>query len=398
MSDPFAATRDLFELPEGLIYMVGNSLGAMPRGVKPRMAAMLGEEWGAQLVAGWNGAGWFDLPRRLGDRIGAMLGAAPGSVMVADSTTLNTFKLLVAALRLAPGRRVILSDKGNFPTDLYVAQGLAGMLGQGHRLETVAPEALEGAIGADVGVLLVTEVDYSTGRRHDVPALVARARAHGVPVVLDLCHSAGALPVDLTALGVEFAVGCGYKYLNGGPGAPSYAYVRPDLQADFASPLWGWMGHAAPFDFAPDYRPAEGINRLRVGTPPIVSMTALDAALDVWAGVDMAMVRTRSLAMSDAMIAAVEADCPGLELLTPRDHAARGSQVCFRFEHAYAAIRALMAEGVHGDFRAPHTMRFGLTPLYVSVAEAEEAGRRIARVINSRAWDRPEYHARTAVT
>ena len=398
MTDLFARTRSLFALPDETIYMVGNSLGAMPRAVPARMAEVVSGEWGRHLVAGWNKAGWFDLPARIGARIGTMLGAAPGSVMVADSTSLNVFKLLVAALALNPARRVIVSDSGNFPTDLYVAQGLASLLGQGYRLETVAPEALEGAVDERVAALVVTEVDYSTGRRHDVPALVARARSHGVPVLLDLCHSAGAVPVDLTGLGVEFAVGCGYKYLNGGPGAPSFAYVRPDLQHGLASPLWGWMGHAAPFDFAPDYRPAEGMARLRVGTPAILSMAALDAALDVWEGVDMELVRARSLELSDILIGEVGRLCPGLELLTPRDHMARGSQVCFRFDHAWPAVRALMDVGVHGDFRAPHTMRFGLTPLYLSPEDVAEAGRRIAGVINTRAWDRPEYHARAQVT
>ncbi len=394
----FAATRARFDLPEGVIYLDGNSLGPLPRGAAERAQQVITREWGEMLITAWNRAGWIDLPRRLGDRIGRLIGAAPGTVSVGDTLSIKVYQALAAALALNPGRKVVLSDSGNFPTDLYMAEGLLRTLGKDHELRIMAPEDVAGAITDEVAAVMLTEVDYRTGRRHDMAALTGKAHAAGALALWDLAHSAGALPVDLAGTGADFATGCTYKYLNGGPGAPAFIYVRPDL-ADRAIPaLSGWMGHAAPFAFDLAYRPAVGVDRMRVGTPAILAMGVLDAALDVWEGVDMADVRARSVELSEVFIAEVEASCPGLELASPRDPRARGSQVSFRFAQGYAAMQALIAGGVIGDFRAPDIMRFGFTPLYLGEAEVREAAARLARILATRAWDRPEFHRREKVT
>jgi kynureninase len=319
-------------------------------------------------------------------------------VIAGDSTSINLFKALTTALELAQPRKVILSDSGNFPTDLYVAEGVCRLLGRGHQLKLIDPEAVESALDERVAVLMLTEVDYRTGRRHDMRLLTGKAKAFGAATIWDLAHSAGAFPVDLAGCNVDFAVGCGYKYLNGGPGAPAFVYVRPDLQARVAPALSGWMGHAAPFAFEPSYRPGQGIERLRVGTPPVLSMAALDAALDVFDGVDMLVMRERSIALSEDFIRRIEADCPELQLASPRDPARRGSQVSFRFAEGYAAVQALIARGVIGDFRAPDVMRFGFAPLYIGFAEVETAAGALIEIVRRGLWDRPEHHARNKVT
>jgi len=394
----FADTRARFDLPEGVVYLDGNSLGPLPRGAAERAQQVITREWGEMLITAWNRAGWIDLPRRLGDRIGRLIGAAPGTVSVGDTLSIKVYQALAAALALNPGRKVVLSDSGNFPTDLYMAEGLLRTLGKGHELRILAPEEIAGAITDEVAAVMLTEVDYRTGRRHDMAALTGKAHAAGALALWDLAHSAGALPVDLAGTGADFATGCTYKYLNGGPGAPAFIYVRPDL-ADRAIPaLSGWMGHAAPFAFDLAYRPAGGVDRMRVGTPAILAMGVLDAALDAWDGVEMADIRVRSIELSELFITEVEASCPGLELASPRDPGQRGSQVSFRFEHGYAAMQALIAEGVIGDFRAPDIMRFGFTPLYLGEAEVREAAARLARILATRAWDRPEFHRREKVT
>ena len=392
--------REAFELPEGVIYLDGNSLGPLPRRARERVARTVAEEWGGMLIRGWTQAGWIDLPARTADRIARLIGAAPGSVMACDSTSVNLYKVLSAALSLRPRRRVVLSDAGNFPTDLYVAQGLLAEQGEGSALRTVAPEEVAGAIDAQVAVLMLTEVDYRTGRLHDMAGLTERAHAAGALTVWDLAHSAGALPVDLAAAGVDFAVGCGYKYLNGGPGAPAFLYVRPDHAEVVRPRLAGWMGHAAPFEFALDYRPAAGVERMRVGTPPILSLAALDAALELWDDIDMGEVRARSIALSDRFIAEVEAraGAHGLGLASPREGVRRGSQVSFHCPEGYAVMQALIARGVIGDFRAPDLIRFGFAPLYNTEAEVVEAARLLAEVLKTRAWDRPEYRTRAKVT
>ena len=396
--DLFERTRAMFDLPDGLVYLDGNSLGAMPRVARERVRRELDESWGRELIRAWNTAGWIDLPQLVGDRIGALVGAPKGSVVAGNSTSINLFKALTSALELAAPRMVILSDSGNFPTDLYVAEGVCRLLGRGHELKIVDPEAVESALDERVAVLMLTEVDYRTGRRHDMRALTEKAKALGIVTIWDLAHSAGALPVDLSGCGVDFAVGCGYKYLNGGPGAPAFIYVRPDLQKRVGPALSGWMGHAAPFAFELGYRPAPGIDRLRVGTPPVLSMAALDAALDVFDGVDMLVVRERSITLSEDFVRRIEADCPELQLASPRDPARRGSQVSFRFAEGYAAMQALIARGVIGDFREPDVMRFGFTPLYIGFAEVETAARALVEIVRGGLWDRPEFHARNKVT
>jgi kynureninase len=398
IEDPFERTRAMFDLPNGVVYLDGNSLGAMPKCARERVRRELHESWGQKLIRAWNTAGWIDLPARVGDRIGALIGAPKGSVVAGDSTSVNLFKALTAALELAVPRKLILSDSGNFPTDLYVAEGVCRLLGRGHELKVVDPEAIEAALDDQVGVLMLTEVDYRTGRKHDMRLLTEKAKALGAVMLWDLAHSAGAFRVDLAGCGVDFAVGCGYKYLNGGPGAPGFIYVRPDLQARVAPALSGWMGHAAPFAFELGYRPGPAIDRLRVGTPPILSMAALDAALDVFESVDMLALRERSIALSQDFIHRIEADCPELQLASPRDSSRRGSQVSFRFTEGYAAMQALIARGVIGDFREPDVMRFGFTPMYIGFADVEMAARMLVGIVRGRLWDHPKYHARNRVT
>lgn len=394
----FAATRAAFDLPDGIVYLDGNSLGPLPRGAADRAAGVIRDEWGAMLITAWNRAGWMDAPARVGNRIARLIGAAPGSVTMGDTLSVKVWQALAAALALRPDRRTVLSDSGNFPTDLYMARGLVDLLGQGHAVRVVAPEAVEDALDDSVAALFLTHVDYRTGRMHDMARLTAAAHHAGAVAVWDLAHSAGAVPVDLAGCGADFAAGCTYKYLNGGPGAPAFVYLRPDLAGAVAPALPGWLGHAAPFDFDPDYRPAPGVARMRVGTPPVIQMAVLDAALDVWDGVDMADLRARSVALSERFVAGVAAACPDLALAAPRDPARRGSQVSFRHPQGYAIVQALIARGVIGDFRSPDILRFGVAPLYLDAADIDRAVATLADIMASRAWDRPEYRARAAVT
>ncbi|MXU65736.1 kynureninase [Oceanomicrobium pacificus] len=398
MPTDFNATRAAFDLPEGVIYLDGNSLGPLPRGAVDRLAQVARDEWGQHLIRAWNSAGWMDQPDMIGDRIARLIGADPGSVTVGDTLSVKVFQALSAALELAPDRKIILSDNGNFPSDLYMAQGLIGALDRGHRLVTPAPQEVEAHLSEDVAVLMLTEVDYRTGRRHDMARLTRRAQELGIVTVWDLAHSAGAVDLDIAGLGVDFAVGCTYKFLNGGPGAPGFIAVRPDLADRVRPSLSGWLGHEAPFAFDQDYRPAEGVRRLRVGTPPVLAMAALETALDVWDRVDMADLRDRSLALSSHFIDAVEAQCPDVTLATPRDPAARGSQVSFRHPQGYAVMQALIAEGVIGDFRAPDILRFGITPLFIDEGDLDRAAGILARILKDGSWDRPEFHRRVAVT
>ncbi|MGJ4896265.1 MULTISPECIES: kynureninase [unclassified Bradyrhizobium] len=394
----FSRTRSLFTIPEGVIYLDGNSLGALPSAVPARVGRMIEAEWGQELIRGWNTAGWMVQPRRVGDRIARLIGAAPGTVVMGDTLSIKVYQALAAALSLNPGRRVILSDSGNFPSDLYMAQGLVRMLGDRATLKVVEPEQVEAAIDDSVAVLMLTEVDYRTGRMHDMAALTKKAHAAGALAVWDLAHSAGAVPVDLARAEADFAVGCTYKYLNGGPGAPAFIYVAPRY-ADIAPPaLSGWMGHEAPFAFDLDYRPGGGIERMRIGTPPIIALAALDAALDAWEGVSMQDVRAASIALSELFIAEVEKRCPSLTLASPRDATQRGSQVSFRHPDGYAIMRALIARGVIGDFRAPDALRFGFTPLYIGEAEVRGAVGILAEVLDNRLWDRPDYRQKELVT
>ncbi len=397
MTTDFAATKRMFHLPDGVIYLDGNSLGPLPLAATARVTETVVAEWGELLIRGWNKAGWMDMPSRVGDRIAKLIGAEAGHVVMGDTLSIKVYQALASALEMSD-RRVILSDTGNFPSDLYMAQGLCRTLGSDYVLKTVAPEGVVEAIDDSVAVVMLTEVDYRTGRRHDMAALSARAHAVGALIIWDLAHSAGAFPVGVAAGGADFAVGCTYKYLNSGPGGPAFIYVAPRHSQKVQPALSGWLGHESPFAFDRDYRPGAGIERMRVGTPPILQLAALEAALDVWDEVDLDDLRSASLALTDRFIAGVEAACPTLELVTPRDHARRGSQVSFRHADGYAIMQALIAEGVIGDFRAPDILRFGFTPLYVGNAEVDGAVAILSRIMASGSWNRPEFKARSKVT
>ncbi|KPP87350.1 MAG: kynureninase [Rhodobacteraceae bacterium HLUCCA08] len=390
--------KDLFEIPPGVIYLDGNSLGVLPKGAAARAARVIEDEWGGQLIRAWNEAGWMDLPRVVGDRIATLIGAPAGSVATGDTLSIKVYQALDAALKMRPDRRVILSDSGNFPSDLYMAQGLIGTIGKGYALRTPAPDAVAAAITDEVAVVMLTHVDYRTGRMHDIDAITRAAHAAGAVMIWDLAHSAGAMALDIAGSGAEFAVGCSYKYLNGGPGAPAFIHARPDIVERIDPALAGWLGHAAPFAMEPGYRPAMSTERLRVGTPPILQLAVLQEALKVWDGVDMAALRAASIALTERFIAEVEARCPMLVLASPRDPARRGSQVSFAFEHGYAAMQALIARGVIGDFRAPDIMRFGFTPLYIDEADVIAAAAILQEVLTTEAWRDPAYRVRGKVT
>lgn len=396
-ADPLGPLRARFHLPRGIIYLDGNSLGALPADVPAHIAAVTASQWGEGLIRSWNAHDWIDLPARVGNRIAPLVGAAPGTVVATDSTSVNLFKVLVAGLRLRPERRIILTEAGNFPTDAYMADAVARLVGQGHEVRAVPAAGLPAALGPDVALLLLTEVNYRTGARHDMAALTAAAHEAGALAIWDLAHSAGALPVDLAGTGADFAVGCGYKYLNGGPGAPAFVYVAPRHLETYAQPLEGWLGHAAPFAFAPGYQRAPGIDAMRVGTPPILALSALDKALDAFAGVDLHQVKAKADRLFDIFLATLAAEGQSLELLTPTDPALRGTQVSLRHPEAYAVMQALIARGVIGDFREPDILRFGLTPLYLSHAELAAAARILAEILATRAWDQPHYRQRAKV-
>jgi kynureninase len=398
--DPLAAFREEFALPEGVIYLDGNSLGALPRQTAVRLNQVVVEEWGSGLIRSWNAAHWIEAPRRIGDKIARLIGAQPGEVIVADSTSVNLFKLLAGALRLQPGRHFILTETSNFPTDLYIAQGLVDLLGGNHALRAVERGELEGAIDGSVAVVMLTHVDYASGEIHDMKRVTQAAHRYGALMLWDLSHSAGAVPVDLNAAKVDLAIGCGYKYLNGGPGAPAYLFVAGALQDAMRSPLSGWMGHETPFAFEPEYRPAAGIARQLAGSPPILSMLALEVAIDQWLRVDQAEARRKSMALGDLFIKLVDETCRdlGLTVASPRDATRRGSQVSLRHEEAYRVMRALIDNRVIGDFRTPDLMRFGFAPLYTRYVDVFDAVRCLREVLISRAWQRPEYATRLTVT
>lgn len=395
-NDPLAPFRARFRLPEGVIYLDGNSLGALPAGVAEHVAEVVGTQWGEGLIRSWNSHDWIDLPARVGNRITPLIGAEAGSVVVADSTSINLFKALVAALRLNPGRRVILSESGNFPTDSYMAAAVAELMGEGYFFRRVAAEEIAEALDASVSVLMLTEVNYRTGARHDMAALTAKAHEQGALVLWDLAHSAGAFPVELARAGADFAVGCGYKFLNGGPGAPAFIYVAPRHLEAVRQPLTGWLGHATPFRFTEDYAPAPGIDRMRVGTPPILALSALDAALGAFERVDLVALRRKADALFELFVEEI-ADVPELTLLTPRDPARRGTQVSISHGDAYAVMQALIARGIIGDFREPDILRFGLTPLYLSHVEIVRAARALVEIVGSGLYRDPKFARRAKV-
>lgn len=398
--DPLAPLRDTFLLPEGLIYLDGNSLGPLPRAVAARIDRVVSREWGNDLIRSWNTNEWIDLPFRVGARIAPLIGAKSHEVVVADSTSINLFKLLASALSLRPGRSTILSEAGNFPTDIYVAEGLSSFSNDRWRLRQAPATDLHDALDDDVGVVMLTHVDYRTGRMHDMDAMTKAAHDHGALMLWDLSHSTGAVPVDLDSAGVDFAIGCGYKYLNGGPGAPSFLYVAERWHDAFSQPLTGWLGHADPFAFEGSYRPASGVARALCGTPPVLSLSALDAALDVWRSVELAAVRAKSLRLGDLFIAQIEphAEALDLKLATPRAAELRGSQVSYHHPQGHAAMQALIAEGVIGDFRTPDIMRFGFAPLYVRYVDVWDAAERLIDVLRSGRWRNPEFQKRSKVT
>ena len=417
--DRLRPLHELFSLPDGVIYLDGNSLGALPKVTPARLAEVVTREWGQGLVRSWNSASWFSLPQRLGDKIAPLIGADPGEVVATDSTSINLFKVLSAALTMAaqdaPNRKRVLSERSNFPTDLYIAQALCQE--RGFELQLVEPGDLSASLTKEVAVLLLTHVNYRTGAMHDMAAMTAAAHAAGVLTVWDLAHSAGAVPVELKGAQADFAVGCGYKYLNGGPGAPAFVWVNPRHAERFWQPLAGWWGHAAPFKFSADYRPAAGINRYLCGTQSVLSMVALECGLDIFAAAQalggMTALRTKSLALTDLFIALVEQRCGGhgLELATPRAHAQRGSQVCLQWQPvsadgstAFAVMQALIARGVIGDFRAgdgnlqQDILRFGCTPLYLGFEDVWRAVEHLKQVLDGGEWTRPEFNQKHAVT
>jgi len=394
----FSQTKALFQMPADMIYLDGNSLGPLPRAAAARINGCVTREWGEMVITGWNRAGWMAQPTTYADRIGRLIGAEPGHCVLGDTLSVKVYQALAAALDLVPDRRVILTDSGNFPSDIYMAEGLIKSLDRGYDLRVVAPEDVADHIDSDLAVLMLTQVDYRTGRMHDMAALTQKAHDAGAITIWDLAHSAGALPVDVAGCGADFAVGCTYKYLNGGPGAPAFIYVAP-RHIDRCEPaLSGWLGHAAPFAFEAGYRPGTGIERMRVGTPPVLQLAALDASLDIWDQIDLHDIRAASIALTDQFIAGIEAACPMLTLASPRDPARRGSQVSFRFTDGYAAMQACIAHGVVGDFRAPDIMRFGFTPLFIDQADVARAVAIIAKVMTDKLWDAPAFRQKAAVT
>jgi kynureninase len=393
-ADPLAHCRERFALPDGIIYLDGNSLGALPRATAAAVAQVVEREWGGDLIASWNKHDWIGVAQRLGDRIAPLIGAAAGEVLVGDSTSVNLFKLLGAALAARPGRVTILSETGNFPSDLYIAQGLARLTRA--RLRTVAADAIEAAIHADTAVVMLTHVDYRSGRVHDMKRITAAAHDAGALMLWDLSHSAGAMAVDLAAAGADLAVGCGYKYLNGGPGAPAFLYVAEALQAQLSSPLPGWLGHAAPFAFEADYRPADGIARWQAGTPSVIAMAALEAGLATFDGVAIADLAAKSRRLSDLFIALAATRCPDLVLASPAGP--RGSHIVFAHPEAYPLMQALIAHGVIGDYREPNLVRFGFAPLYNCFADVWRAVDIMAGLLDRRAFDAPQYRERSRVT
>jgi kynureninase len=397
--DPLAPFRERFHIPAGLLYLDGNSLGVMPKSVPARLQSVIAEEWGEGLIRSWLDAGWWDMPKRIGAKLAPLIGADADEVVATDTTSVNLFKLLVAALGLRPGRKVILSDPGNFPSDLYIAQGIRDMLGD-YELRLVPAERIIEAIDDSIAVVMLTHVDYKSARIYDMNAITAASHRAGALMLWDLAHSAGAVPVDLKTAGADLAVGCGYKYLNGGPGAPAYLYVRRELQDRIQPPLSGWWAHKQPFAFDSEFAPATGIARNLCGTQSALAMASLDAALDVWRDVDMRQLRAKSIALTELFIALIDQECAGqgLTVASPRDASQRGSHVSIQHPDGYAIAQALRAGGMIGDFRSPDLMRFGITPLYVGYADIFDAVARLADILRSGSWRRAEFNAPAKVT
>ena len=397
MSD-FLKTKSQFYIPEGIIYLDGNSLGPLTKKAQDRIQHTLNNEWGEMLVTGWNKAGWMDQPNKVGDKIARLIGAAPKTVTVGDTLSIKVFQALASAINFQKNRKVLLTDASNFPSDIYAAQGLINMLKADHELKIVNTDNLVENINENVAAIFFTEVDYRTGRRYDAKKIIKTAKQNGALVILDLAHSAGAIDTNLTELDVDFAVGCTYKYLNGGPGSPAFIYVNPNLINSLEPCLSGWLGHENPFDFSLQYNPASGIDRMRVGTPPVIALAALEASLDIWETVDIKDVRETSIQLTEQFIKGVEQKCPMLQLITPRIPENRGSQVSFSFKHGYAVMQACIERGVIGDFRAPDVMRFGFTPLFVDSQDVERASEILAEIMSKDLWNDPKFQKRNKVT
>ena len=397
MSD-FLKTKSQFYIPEGIIYLDGNSLGPLTKKAQDRIQHTLNNEWGEMLVTGWNKAGWMDQPNKVGDRIARLIGAAPKTVTVGDTLSIKVFQALASAINFQKNRKVLLTDASNFPSDIYAAQGLINMLKADHELKIVNTDNLVENINENVAAIFFTEVDYRTGRRYDAKKIVKTAKQNGALVILDLAHSAGAIDTNLTELDVDFAVGCTYKYLNGGPGSPAFIYVNPNLINSLEPCLSGWLGHENPFDFSLQYNPASGIDRMRVGTPPVIALAALEASLDIWETVNIKDVRETSIQLTDQFIKGVEQKCSMLQLITPRIPENRGSQVSFSFKHGYAVMQACIERGVIGDFRAPDVMRFGFTPLFIDSQDVERALEILAEIMYKDLWNDPKFQKRNKVT
>ncbi|AHV93338.1 kynureninase [Bordetella holmesii] len=400
-ADILAPLKALFELPAGVLYFDGNSLGVKPRAADSRAAAVVAQQWGQDLIRSWNTAGWFDLPVRLGVKLAPLLGVQGQEVVVTDSTSLNLFKVLAAALRIQQGRKVIVSERDNFPTDLYMIESMMDFLDRGYELRLIDEQlSLEDALDDDVAVVVLSHVNYRSGAMYDMAAVSELTHAHGGLVIWDLAHAAGAVPLALAADGADFAVGCTYKYLNGGPGSPAFLWVAPRHHNTFWQPLSGWWSHKRPFAMADRYEPAEGVRRYLCGTQPITSLALVECGLDIAAQADMTDVRRKSLALSDLFIALVSQRCADhpLTLITPRSQARRGSHVSFRHPQGFAVMQALIARGVIGDYREPEVLRFGLTPLYVGYADVWDAVEILRDVLDTRAWDQPQFRQRAAVT
>jgi kynureninase len=399
-ADALGSFRDRFILPEGVIYLDGNSLGALPTATPARVRQVVELEWGQDLIRSWNKHGWIDMQQRVGEKIGRLIGARPGETLVTDSTSVNLFKMLSAALQLRPDRRIILSEAQNFPTDLYIAEKLADLLGCGHELRLLAPEAIPSAIGDKVAVVMLTHVNYRNGQLWDLAEITARAHAAGAVVLWDLAHSTGAMPIDLVGAGVDLAVGCGYKYLNGGPGAPAFLYAAERYHGHIQTPLSGWFGHANPFSFETAYRPADGIIRFAAGTPPVVSLAALEVGVDLMLEAPMAEVRVKSLRQGELFAALVEQELAEYDftIISPRNDSQRGSQICLTHVNAWPITQALIESGVICDFRAHDILRFGFAPLYTRYTDIWKAVAAMKEIMVQRHWNQPRHHARATVT
>ena len=404
--DPLAGFRSRFALPEGVIYLDGNSLGPMPVTASRRAAEVITEEWGTELIRAWNTRGWFDLPAKLGDMVSPLIGGQAGETVVTDSTSINLFKAVAAALTIQeadrPGRRVIISERENFPTDLYILQGLSTFIDRGYEIKLIDDEQvhLEDLLDESVALVALSHVNYRTGLLRDMAEVTAQAHDAGALVIWDLCHTAGALPIELSTCGVDFAVGCTYKYLNAGPGAPAFIWVSEQHQNRFWQPLSGWWGHKSPFDMSPEYAPATGIGRYLCGTQSVTALAIAECGLDIAAAADLAEIRRKSLALGDLLIDLVETKCAGhpLTLVTPREHQRRGSHISFLHPEGYAVVQALIARGVVGDYREPEVIRLGLTPLYLGFTDIWDAVEILADILDTRAWDTQEFRTRGAVT